>query len=72
MERLQFELRSVVERVGYEINERNHKNVQLRMRKHSKNEMEYRGSKQAFSLDAEREPVPAARRWLPALMSPCW
>ena len=64
MERLLFELRSVVERVGYEINERSRKNVQLRMRKHSKNEMEYRGSKQAFSLDAELDLVTAARRRL--------
>ena len=47
------ELKTIGYRVGFEISERGRKNVQLRMRKDSLNEMEYRSEKRDFSLMKE-------------------
>ena len=47
------ELKPIVYRIGFEISERGRKNVQLRMRKDSLNEMEYRSEKRDFSLMKE-------------------
>ncbi len=56
------ELRQVAYRVGAEINERSRKNIQLRMRKDSLNEMEYRSEKRNFSLMKELDMESASRR----------
>ena len=52
------ELGFVAERVSYEINERNRKNIQMHSRKTSKNEREYRWAKQSLNMMEELDMDP--------------